>query len=386
MGRPPLPVGTHGKIRTVAPTNGHSSWRAIVNYRDEDGKTRRVERNGRSEAAAVRELKKALRDRSGPDAGEISGDTRFRVIADLYLAEVKRRRKPTTYDTYALHMRNQVLPALGDLRAREITVVRIERFLRACEQRLQPNTVRSVRTVVSGVLAHAARMGAIRSNPTRDASPIEGQKKEIRALTADERSELMAKLDADEVAQSHDIPDLVAFLLGTGCRIGEAIATDVAAVDMDARTIAINANIVRVRGTGLVRHSGKTFAARRVLPLPAFLVEMFDARGLRDAAPDALLFPNTEGGWRDPHNTGARLRDAVRRAGFPWVTSHVFRKTAITVLDQAGLSARAIAGHSGHSRPSITQDVYMDRRADGRQAADALDTAMGFMRPRVWGE
>jgi integrase len=120
--------------------------------------------------------------------------------------------------------------------------------------------------------------------------------------------------------------------------------------------------------------------------LPAFLVEMFDARGLRDAAPDALLFPNTEGGWRDPHNTGARLRDAVRRAGFPWVTSHVFRKTAITVLDQAGLSARAIAGHSGYSRPSITQDVYMDRRVDGRQAADALDTAMGFMRPRVWGE
>jgi integrase len=385
MGRPPLPIGTHGKIRTIAPKNGRA-WRAIAKYRDEDGRTRRVERNGRSEAAAVRELKKALRDRSGPDAGDITGDTRFRVIADLFLAEVKRRRKSTTYDTYALHMRNHVLPAFGDLRAREITVVRIERFLRACERHLQPNTVRSVRTVVSGVLAHAARMGAIRSNPTRDASPIEGEKKDIRALTADERSELMAKLDADEVAESHDIPDLVAFLLGTGCRIGEAIAAEAAAVDWNDRTITINANIVRVRGVGLVRHSGKTFSARRVLPLPTFLVEMFDARGLRDAAPEDLLFPNTEGGWRDPHNTGARLRDAVRRAGFGWVTSHVFRKTAITVLDQAGLSARAIAGHSGHSRPSITQDVYMDRRADGRQAADALDTAMAFMRPRVWGE
>jgi integrase len=385
MGRPPLPVGTHGKIRTIAPKDGRP-WRAIAKYRDEDGKTRRVERNGRSEAAAVRELKKALRDRSGPDSEEMTGDTRFSLIADLYLAEVKRRRKPTTYDTYALHMRNHVLPALGDLRAREITVVRIERFLRACERRLQPNTVRSVRTVVSGVLAHAARLGAIGSNPTRDVGPIESQRKEIRALTADERSELMGKLDVDEVAQSHDIPDLVAFLLGTGCRIGEAIAVEAAAVDWDAQTVAISANIVRVRAVGLVRHSGKTFAARRVLPVPNFLVTMLDARGLRDAAPEILLFPNTEGGWRDPHNTGARLRDAVRRAGYGWVTSHVFRKTAITVLDQAGLSPRAIAGHSGHSRPSITQDVYMDRRADGRQAADALDTAMGSMRPGVWGE
>lgn len=60
-----------------------------------------------------------------------------------------------------------------------------------------------------------------------------------------------------------------------------------------------------------------------------------------------------------------------------WVTSHVFRKTAATVLDQAGLSARAIAGHIGHARPSITQDVYMDKRAAGREAAQALDDAWG---------
>lgn len=270
-------------------------------------------------------------------------------------------------------MRNHVLPALGDLRAREITVVRIERFLRACELRLQPNTVRSVRTVVSGVLGHASRLGAIRSNPTRDAGPIEGQKKEIRALTADERNELMAKLDVDDLAESHDIPDLVAFLLGTGCRIGEAIAAEAAAVDLDAQTITINANIVRVRGVGLVRHRGKTFSARRVLPLPTFLVELFDARGVRDAAPDALLFPNTEGGWRDPHNTGARLRGAVRRAGFGWVTSHVFRKTAITVLDQAGLTARAIAATAATPGPRLRRmSTWTGERTGGRPQTHSI--------------
>jgi hypothetical protein len=48
-----------------------------------------------------------------------------------------------------------------------------------------------------------------------------------------------------------------------------------------------------------------------------------------------------------------------------------------------GTLPRVIAGHS---RPSITQDVYGDRGADGRQAADALDTAMDFTRPRVCDE
>jgi integrase len=78
-----------------------------------------------------------------------------------------------------------------------------------------------------------------------------------------------------------------------------------------------------------------------------------------------------------PHSTGHRLRTALDRAGYGWVTSHAFRKTAATVLDQSGLSARAIAGHIGHARPSITQDVYMDKRSAGREAAQALDAAWG---------
>ncbi|GAA3043396.1 site-specific integrase [Pseudonocardia yunnanensis] len=383
MGRPPLPIGTYGQIVT---RQVGGSWTARARFRDNDGRTRLVERRGSSKAAAVRGLKQAMRDRAGPASGTVTGDTRIKVIAELYLTEVQRRRRGTTYDTYALHMRNHVLPAFGEMRAREVTVARVDAFLRSCEERLKPNTVRSIRTVVSGVLAYAARLGAIPTNPTRDAAPVEGRMKEIRALTADERRELLQKLDSDDVAESHDIPDLVVFLLATGCRIGEAIAARVGAVNWMDGTIAIEANLVRIRNVGLVRHTGKTFSARRVLPLPEFLLALMAERGLQQADPEALIFPNTEGGFRDPHNTGARLRDAVRRAGYGWVTSHVFRKTAITVLDQAGLSARAIAGHSGHSRPSITQDVYMDRRAEGRQAADALDAAMGLLRNRVSGE
>jgi len=167
--------------------------------------------------------------------------------------------------------------------------------------------------------------------------------------------------------------------VSTGCRWVRCSTS----VDWDAETITTTANLVRVRGVGLVRHHGKTFSSRRVLPLPGFLVKLLIERGVRDAAEDAMIFPNTQGGWRDSHNTAGRLREAFARAGHGWVTSHVFHKTAITVLDHAGLTARAIAGHSGHCRPSITQHVYMDKRADGRQAADALDDAIGSMRRGV---
>jgi integrase len=57
------------------------------------------------------------------------------------------------------------------------------------------------------------------------------------------------------------------------------------------------------------------------------------------------------------------------------VTSHVFRKTAATEMDRAGLMARQVADQLGHSRISMTHDHYLGRRSAGREEADALDRA-----------
>jgi integrase len=46
------------------------------------------------------------------------------------------------------------------------------------------------------------------------------------------------------------------------------------------------------------------------------------------------------------------------------------------MLDEAGLSARLIADQLGHARPSMTQDVYMSRKAVDSRAA-ALEMALG---------
>jgi len=90
---------------------------------------------------------------------------------------------------------------------------------------------------------------------------------------------------------------------------------------------------------------------------------------------DEPVFPDTEGGWRDPSNTSRALREARGSEGFSWVTTHVFRKTAATILDDAGFSARVVADQLGHSRPSMTQDVYLGRKVVSPQAAAALDHA-----------
>jgi integrase len=115
-------------------------------------------------------------------------------------------------------------------------------------------------------------------------------------------------------------------------------------------------------------------AEGRTLLLPPFAVDMLRRRE-PGSSPRAPLFPDTAGGWRDPSNTSRGFREARDAAGFSWVTSHVFRKTCATILDEAGLSAREVADQLGHAKPSMTQDVYMGRKIANPNAAAALEAA-----------
>jgi integrase len=55
------------------------------------------------------------------------------------------------------------------------------------------------------------------------------------------------------------------------------------------------------------------------------------------------------------------------------MTFHAWRKTSATVLDEAGATARMIADQLGHSRVSMTRDVYVRRRCRESRVAAALE-------------
>lgn len=236
-------------------------------------------------------------------------------------------------------------------------------------------TAKSVRSVLSGTCRMLARRDLLPSNPVRDVGRLEqGRRKPPRALTVDEALRFLALLDGSEYARRNELPDIMRFLLGTGARIGEALALKWEDVDLDANAVRIDWTVSRIRGAGLVREAVKTETSERTLRLPDWTVEMLRKRK-RDAAPGDLVFPNTRGRLRDVGNTGKMLRK-VRGDDFAWVKSHTARRTVATLLDDQGLTARAIADQLGHARPSMTQDVYMGRRIVG-EARSPLDGMFG---------
>ena len=415
MGRPPLPLGTGGKVRfhRLGP-----SWVARCGFRDYDGVTRSVERCRASKAAAERALKEALRDRGRAGAG-LDGETRLSVVVEAwwetYAAGDGSLGSKVTYRHVIDH---QVLPSAGCLRCREFTVAAAERILRRIEREHGRAVGTSARTVSSNVCAFAARLGFMDRNPVRDTTPISTKpKKAPNRLDPVRLRQLRAYITFSPIAVRRDIPAVIDVMAATGLRIGECIALTTDAIDLHRRSVQVRGTVARYPGIGVVfARKPKTEAGYRTLTVPAWVMPSLEAHvlgavrltvrvvrisedcdlvmptaeraGRRRPAPlwlrgalehseswqeeIAIVLPSRAGTLRDPSNVSRDVKAAFAFAGLNRDTAQLLRRSVATQMDDAGVPVREIADQLGHARVSMTQDVYLDRQPISTTGATAL--------------
>jgi len=327
-------------------------------------------------------LAEALRDRTRTDSGEaITSDTKFSTVADKWYSELEAGgRSPSTLQAYRDRLDRQVIPALGNVRVRELSVGLVDRHLTAVKAKHGAAVAKQTKSVLSGVCGLACRHDALQSNPCRDVARISTKPmRPPRSLSVAEVRDFRAWLIHDEKATDRDLPDLVGFMVGTGLRIGEACAVTWSDVDLSAGTVDVRGTVLRVKGSGLIRRSTpKSAAGERTLEMPSWCLSMLERRRPDQETAGTLNRPvfaaPISGGWRDPSNTRRGLREAFKEAGLEGLTSHAFRKTVATLMDEAGLSPRAGADQLGHAKPSMTQDTYFGRKIRKTGAAEVLES------------
>lgn len=408
MARPPIPLGTNGTVKTTRTPVG---WESRTRFRQLDGTTRQLRAAAHTKIGAENAIKARVRDLRG---GLVSSGESVTDLGDLWLSRIENdpAKSSQTRRQYDHVWRNHVRPALGSVRLVEVRPSIVNRALDHIATTAGSATAKTSRTVLSGMFAYAVTNDIVDRNPVRDTNPISGTStKQTRALTVVETERVIDDLRASPFAVQADLPDLAEWMLGFGCRIGEAVAARHGmnpdgrpVLDYDAAALRgtweINATVVWSKGVGLfIQPRPKTEAGWRVLAMPPYCVEMLARREteLRLDGPSGVVFgAPRKRGLRGTTNAQGDLRraldmidcdvcdgtgrvivdgeDARCDAGpFAWVTSHTFRKTVATRLDEAGFTARQIADQLGHARPSMTQDVYMGRQVVNADAARVLN-------------
>lgn len=126
-----------------------------------------------------------------------------------------------------------------------------------------------------------------------------------------------------------------AVCLYTGCRISEALSI---------RFSDISGGVITLR-----KNSTKGKRGSRSLPISPNLEKILNDY-LRITSPGEFLFPGRFDG--NPLTTAAAdlaLRQACDRLGFKGISTHSFRRTALTRMHAAGVPLRTIQKISGHS-------------------------------------
>lgn len=375
-GRPRLPIGEASERWNVRQMPD-GRWEATVYVRDHDGVTRRVRRYAATETAVRRAMRQHLRERVVSGGGAITGDTTVSAAVSAWLryAATRGRHRPQTLRVYESAWGAMSL-YIGSLTLREVT----PRHIADAADRLhevRPGQVKNATAALKAAMGFAVREGAIIVNPAREIEPpARRTRTAVRALTPDEEA-LLLRLVRDHRTErdprggtvhgprpSTLLPDVTLLLMGTGLRIGEALALRWADVSLDGEPPTLTVTGTMVEGHGGPMHRqpvGKTDAASRVLALPADVVEMLRRR--REEAPEGVkpVFATRAGRHVSPADVRRSWRAALAGTPLEGITPRDVRKTVATRIERAA-GIRAAAEQLGHSRPAVTEAHYTERR------------------------
>jgi integrase len=121
----------------------------------------------------------------------------------------------------------------------------------------------------------------------------------------------------------------------------------------------------------------KSAAGERILVLPSWALETLNARWKPGTSPDSPIFPDTKGGFRDPHNVQHALRDARRPVGGQRRAE--LGKTLSAYRRQAGLTQVQAVAKLGWRKTRISLIESGRVRLDAEEAV-ALADAYGLSR------
>lgn len=230
-------------------------------------------------------------------------------------------------------------------------------------------TVRRAVFVLSGILAIAARDGAMSKNPVTGVALPAKTRKPHRYLTHEQVATLVRCADTPEHAL------LLDYLAYSGNRWGEAVALRTRHLNMLRSRIRIDDNAVYVRGAYVfgTPKSGKS----REVAMPGHLT-LDLARACEGKGEDGFVFGDGLSPLPYPHATSGWFVHAVRRARkldptIPAITPHDLRHTAASLAIDAGANVKAVQRMLGHASAAITLDEYTDL------FDDAIDTVASKM-------
>lgn len=282
--------------------------------------------------------------------------------------DIRSRVKESSFQTYRNQYQKYIVPCLGSMDIAAITPADVRGLLDdMLTAGLSKSTAKGVLRLLNSAMQCAEEEGLIRKNPCRKIRVERTEPIEQRVLTRDEQMKLR-----DAFLDSEHLPELLS--LYTGMRLGEICALKWADFDWERGTVLVQRTVQRIscgdrmseQKTVLAVGTPKTKHSRRVLPVPAFLLERL-WKLFRNS--DSKYVFGEEDRTVDPRTVQRRFQRHVQKLGIAGVHFHTLRHSFATRLLEIGIDVKTVSSLLGHSSARTTLDIYAHSLIDARCSA-----------------
>lgn len=169
--------------------------------------------------------------------------------------------RASTRRTYDSHLRNWILPALGNRSLQSLTPTDVRALVRVLRERLAPRTAWHVHGLLATILRSAVDDGWLARSACRRTATPKPRREPVVPLTV---GQVQALLDALPGAYR------LAGLLGAGCglRVGEVLGLAVGDVDLARGVLSVTHQLQAAPGQRPRRVAPKSATSVRTVPLP----------------------------------------------------------------------------------------------------------------------
>lgn len=339
------------------------------------------------------------------DAGKISFEEFvekwFKDYAEVHLA-------PKTLHEYRRLLKLRIIPCLGHLKLNKIQPTHLNEFYNLLREdgirndkrkgSLSENSILHYHRIISSILTAAVQWQFILQNPAERIKAPRIEKKEAKCFNLEEIEYILDLMNNEPIK----FKTLIYLAVFGGMRMGELCGLEWKDIDFDSKLLNIHQASQYLPGKGIYTKQPKTCSGNRTIALPDSVINMlkeykawYNSEKLKhgnlwvnsnrvftkfDGSP---MFPTTPSKWfRDfikKHNSEIKADNSIPENKkeiylLPEVNFHGLRHTSASLLISSGVDIVTVSKRLGHSKPSVTTDIYAHslRKAD-TDAAEKFD-------------
>ncbi|MCR5794768.1 MAG: site-specific integrase [Solobacterium sp.] len=364
------------------------------------------------------------------DEGVLSGEKiTFKTMMDRWKEEwACDHLTQSQIEQYEITLIRHVLPTIGHLPMCSITPLQVQNLVHTWKKKYAPKTVRRHVTAMNSVFKMAFRLNVIKENPcTRIELPKLKPDEGIHCFTLEQSKQFLEFLSEPYRVKfkghtrtlngkQYEVPDYyetytvpyqfqVYFNLAIigGFRRGELLALTWNDINFRDNTISITKAVTDTRTYGTIVKTPKTQSGVRCLCMPQHCMDMLNVWKLQqeELSHSPLwegktgtefnqnnVFIQDNGKRMDTKTPSHKFKQILKRYNdsveneedkLPVIRLHDLRHTSATLLIAEGCDISTVSHRLGHSKASVTLDVYTHHlEAKDAEASNTLSNLFSF--------